>query len=299
MARPGTASTLGGHVDWLSGAIDFHVHAGPSFFPRWGDGPAVATVCRDAGMAGVLLKANVGGTVEVAAALSVTNAPLRVAGGVVLNRYVGGVNPDAAVAGVRLGGRCLWFPTIDSDDHVRAYGTTGAYDRQAGGTEGTRSISILDTDGNLTDAANEVLAIARDEDVCVATGHLSARAIDRLLDVAADIGLRRWLVQHPCFAPPALDLDTIERVVARGACVELTYLSVSPMWSDVTLDRCVDVMRRVGSQSVVVSSDAGQPHNPSPTEALRSFAQSLHERGVPAADVRRSLVDTPTRLLGW
>lgn len=87
--------------------------------------------------------------------------------------------------------------------------------------------------------------------------------------------------------------------MARGACVELTYLSVSPMWSDVTLDRCVEVMRRVGSHSVVVSSDAGQPHNPSPAEALRSFAQSLHERGVPAADVRRSLVDAPTRLLGW
>lgn len=169
MSHAGTASPLGGQVDWLSGAIDFHVHAGPSFFPRWGDGPAVATVCRDAGMAGVLLKAHEGTTVEVAAALSVTHAPLRVAGGVVLNRYVGGVNPDAALASVKLGGRCLWFPTIDSDDHVRAYGTTGAYDRQAGGTEDTRGISILDADGELTDAAKEVLAIARDEDVCVAT----------------------------------------------------------------------------------------------------------------------------------
>ncbi len=299
MARAFPASSRGGQVDWLSGAIDFHVHAGPSFFPRWGDGPAVAAVCRDAGLGGVLLKAHEGSTVEVAAALSVTHGPLRVAGGVVLNRYVGGVNPDAALASVRLGGRCLWFPTIDSDDHVRAYGSTGAYHRQAGGTEDAQTISVLNADGALTGPAMEVLAIARDHDVCVATGHLSALAIDRVLDAAADIGLRRVLVQHPCFATPALDLDAIERVVGRGACVELTYLSVSPMWSDVTLERCVEVMRRVDGDSVVVSSDAGQLHNPSPPEALRSFAQSLHERGVAAADVRRALVDTPAGLLGW
>lgn len=285
-------------IDWLSGAIDLHVHAAPSFFPRWGDGPAVAEICRDAGMAGVLLKAHEGSTVEVAAALSVTHAPLRVAGGVVLNRYVGGINPDAVDASVRLGGRCVWFPTIDSDDHVRAYGSTGAYDRQSGGTQDDRSLSVLDADGALTRAAREVLAIARDHDVCVATGHLSAQAIDRVLDAAVDLGLSRVLVQHPCFATPHLSVDAIERLAARGACVELTYLSVSPMWSDVTLDLCVEVARRVPPGTLVLSSDAGQRHNPAPPEALRSFAQSLHERGVPAADVRRALVDTPARLLG-
>jgi hypothetical protein len=285
-------------IDWLDGAIDLHVHAGPSFFPRWGDGPAVARACLDAGMRGVLLKAHEGSTVEAAAALSGTHAPLDVAGGVVLNRYVGGINPDAAEASVRLGGRCIWFPTIDSSDHVRAYGSTGAYDHQSGGTQDTCGLAVVDADGALTPPAREVLAIARDHDVCVATGHLSAQEIDRVLDAARDLGLRRVLVQHPCFATPRLDLDAVEHAVRRGACVELTYLSVSPMWNDVTIDRCVEVMRRVGSGSVVVSSDAGQPHNPSPPEALRSFAQSLHERGVPAADLRTALVDTPAELLG-
>jgi hypothetical protein len=36
-----TPADRGGPIDWLSGAVDLHVHAAPSFFPRWGDGPAV------------------------------------------------------------------------------------------------------------------------------------------------------------------------------------------------------------------------------------------------------------------
>jgi hypothetical protein len=252
-------------------------------------------------MAGILLKAHEGSTVEAAAALEVMHGPLRVADGVVLNRYVGGVNPDAVQASVRLGGRCVWFPTIDSDDHVRVYGSTGAYYQQSGGIQDTPAISALDTDGALTAPAREVLAIARDHGVCVATGHLSARAIDRVLDASRDLGLERVLVlvQHPCFATPHLDLDAIEAVAARSGCVELTYLSVSPMWSDVTLDRCVEVMRRVAPGAIVVTSDARQPHNPAPPEALRSFAQSLHERGASAAGLRRALGETPARLLGW
>jgi predicted metal-dependent TIM-barrel fold hydrolase len=81
--------------------------------------------------------------------------------------------------------------------------------------------------------------------------------------------------------------------------VELTYLSVSPMWRDTTVAACAGVARRLGAERVVLSSDAGQRHNPSPPEALRAFAQSVHEAGVPAADVLRMLGETARGLLGW
>ena len=103
---------------WLEGAIDLHVHCGPSFFTRWGDGLDLTRVCEQAGMAGVLLKAHEGSTVAQSAVLDRLSPPLMVSGGVVLNRYVGGINPAAAEAALRLGGRCIWFPTIDADAHA-------------------------------------------------------------------------------------------------------------------------------------------------------------------------------------
>src|SRR5262245_47755088 len=176
-----TVQAVAGH-GWLEGAIDLHVHCSPSFFPRWGDGLDVARACERAGMAGVLLKAHEGSTVELASVLDRLAPSLRVAGGVVLNRYVGGVNPAAVEAALRRGGRCGWFPTLDADAHRRAFGSTGRFPEQRGGIESPTGIRVLDDDGNLVDAAHEVLALAAEHDALIATGHLDRDEIGGLLD---------------------------------------------------------------------------------------------------------------------
>lgn len=291
----GTSSTPA----WLEGAVDLHVHCGPELFPRWGDGVDVAAACEAAGMAGVLLKAHHGSTQEMAAVLTRTSNTLKVAGGVVLNRYVGGINPAAVEASLRTGAKCVWFPTIDAEGHVRAFGGTGAYPAQRGGQESGAGISILDEKGRCLPETREVLKLVAEHDVLVATGHLMAAEIDVLLREAGEMGVIKFLINHVSFATPDLDEDAVRDFVERGAMVELTYLDVSPMWQMSTLENTVRLFRRAGADNVVLSSDAGQPHNPAPPEALRVFAQSLHERGLLAKDVRRTLTDNPRRLLGW
>src|SRR5262245_64201581 len=113
-----TVQAVAGH-GWLEGAIDLHVHCSPSFFNRWGDGLDVARACEQTGMAGVLLKAHEGSTVPEATILDRLVPSIDVFGGVVLNRYVGGINPAAAEAALRLGGKCIWFPTVDAHAHAQ------------------------------------------------------------------------------------------------------------------------------------------------------------------------------------
>jgi hypothetical protein len=285
-----------GHT-WLDGAIDLHVHCAPSFFARWGDGLDLASSCEQAGMAGVLLKAHEGATVREAAVLDRLSTSLLVLGGVVLNRYVGGINPAAAEAALRLGGRCIWFPTMDADAHARAFGSTGAYPSQRGGIESPSGIRVLDDEGRLVEAAQEVLALAAEHDALVATGHLDGTEITALLAAARDTGVRRFLVQHPFFQVPGLRVEELEPLVARGAAIELTYLNVSPMWRMSTVAQAAEALSRLGGDAVVVSSDAGQAHNPSPPEALRSFAQALYEHGVVATELNKALRHTPLRLV--
>ncbi len=282
---------------WLQGAIDLHVHCAPSFFARWGDGLDVARSCEQAGMAGVLLKAHEGSTVGEAAVLDRLSPSLGVHGGVVLNRYVGGINPAAVEAALRLGGRCIWFPTMDADAHAQAFGSTGAYPSQRGGIESPTGIRLLDDEGVIVDAAREVLALAVEHDALVATGHLGGNEIAALLDAARQAGVRRFLVQHPSFTVPGLSADEVEPLVEQGAVVELTYLNVSPLWRTSTVTEAAEMLSRFGGDAVVVSSDAGQAHNPSPPEALRAFAQALHELGVAQAELTKALCDTPRRLL--
>jgi hypothetical protein len=285
-----------GH-EWLQGAIDLHVHCAPSLFTRWGDGLDVARACEQAGMAAVLLKAHEGSTVAEAAVLDRLSPSFEVAGGVVLNRYVGGINPAAAEAALRLGGRCIWFPTVDAEAHARAFGSTGAYPSQRGGIESPRGIRLLDDDGEIIEAARDVLALAAGHDALVATGHLDGAEIAALLAAARQAGVRRFLVQHPSFTVPALGSDELRPLVEQGAVVELTYLNVSPLWRTSTVSEAAEILTRLGGDAVVVSSDAGQAHNPAPPEALRSLAQALYEKGVAQAELSKALRDTPRRLL--
>jgi hypothetical protein len=282
---------------WLEGAVDLHVHCAPSFFTRWGDGLDVARSCELAGMAGVLLKAHEGSTVAAAAILDRLYPSLNVFGGVALNRYVGGINPAAAEAALRLGGRCIWFPTIDADAHARAFRSTGAYPSQSGGIESPTGIRLLDDRGKLVDAAREVLALAAEHDALVATGHLDRSEIAALLAAARQAGVQRFLVQHPFFTVPGLGPDELEPLARQGAVAELTYLNVSPVWRTSTVEEAAETLCRLGGDAVAVSSDAGQAHNPSPPEALRSFAQALYEHGVAATEVTKALRDTPHRLI--
>src|SRR5437899_581037 len=144
---------------WTGGAVDLHVHCAPSFFARWGDGLDVVRACEAAGMAAVLLKAHEGATYDGASVLDRLSETVRVRGGIVLNRYVGGLNPAAVEAAIRLGARCIWFPTLDADAHARAFGSTGAYPAQRGGIESPSGIRILDGEGRLVREAREVLAL--------------------------------------------------------------------------------------------------------------------------------------------
>jgi hypothetical protein len=282
---------------WLQGAIDLHVHCAPSFFTRWGDGLDLMRACEHAGMAAVLLKAHEGSTVAEAAVLNRLST-LEVVGGVVLNRYVGGINPAAAEAALRLGGRCIWFPTMDADAHAKAFGSTGAYPSQRGGIESATGIRVLDDEGELVQTARDVLALAAEHDALVATGHLDGGEIRALLGTARQAGVQRFLVQHPSFTVPGLGMSELEPLVEQGAVVELTYLNVSPLWRTSTVEQGAEILARLGGEAVILSSDAGQAHNPSPPEALRSFAQALYEQGIAESELAKTLRDTPRRLLG-
>jgi hypothetical protein len=285
-------------MNWTDGAVDLHVHCAPSLFARWGDGLDVVLACEAAGMAAVLLKAHEGATYDGAAVLDRLSATVSVRGGIVLNRYVGGLNPAAVEAALRLGGRCVWFPTLDADAHAHAFGSTGAYPAQRGGIESPSGIRLLDDAGRCVPEACELLALAAEHDVLVATGHLSGAEVAELQRCAAAAGVRRFLVQHPCFSVPALSAAELEPLVRAGATVELTYLSISPLWQTSTIAEAAALLHRFGGERVVLSSDAGQDHSPAPPDALAAFAQSLHEYGVPEPELRKALVDTPSRLLG-
>src|SRR5262245_65565479 len=77
------------------------------------------------GFAGLVMKNHFEGTASRARLAAQVAGGLKVYGGLVLNRYVGGVNPHAVDAALRLGARVIWMPTLDAACHRRAFRLRG------------------------------------------------------------------------------------------------------------------------------------------------------------------------------
>ena len=100
----------------LKGSFDLHVHAGPDpYHERPLDALEAARYAHEAEMAGFVLKSHQFPTATIAHALRRIYPGLNVAGAIVLNAEVGGLNPDAVQAAADLGARVVWMPTYGAD----------------------------------------------------------------------------------------------------------------------------------------------------------------------------------------
>ena len=104
----------------LKGAYDLHMHAAPSPFGRAMDDYGLLQEADAAGMGGIMLKSHYEST---AARAQLVNAhggcTAKAFGGIVLNWPVGGLNPYAVAAGLKMGVRIVWMPTRDSENCLK------------------------------------------------------------------------------------------------------------------------------------------------------------------------------------
>jgi hypothetical protein len=287
---------FGGRLIDMHGAIDLHFHSYPDLFPRGADDIEIAIAARNMGMGGLLIKGHHENTVTRAYLLSRIIPGIKIYGGIVLNSYVGGINPAAVEAVLRLGGKQVWMPTIDAGFHAEKHGGTGRYDAQQGGRSG-EGIWILDENGKLKPEVHEVLELVAHYNVILGTCHLSPREIVALVKQARQTGVQKILITHPFFKVPHLDLETLEELVRMGGTAEFGYCTISPAWHYATPEQIVHAIQRIGASHAVLMSDTGQRHNPLPPEALRVFAQTLFEKGLSEDEIKQMIVTNPTNLL--
>lgn len=285
----------------LEGAYDLHVHTHPCLFPRLCDDRAAVTAAAQAGLAGMMLKCHHESTVSRARELQREFDNFKVFGGIVLNEYVGGINPQAVEAALKMGAKEVWMPTIDADNHAKAHGSKGKYDVQEGGSTGDGSeikgVSVLDSEGNINRQTKEVLKLVAEFDVILGTCHLSPDEIYKLVKAAKELGVKKILITHPFFKVPALSVSQLKELVAMGAKAEFGYCTVSPMWHYATVQEVTAALKEIGAENAIIISDAGQRHNPMPHESLRVFAQCLYECGMSKEELRLLMVDNPKALL--
>jgi hypothetical protein len=274
-----------------------HCHPFPDLFPRFADDIEIVIAARDAGMKAIVMKCHHESTVSRAYLVQRMVPGIRVFGGIVLNSYVGGINPAAVEAALRLGGKEVWMPTVDAGYHALVHGGTGGYDAQKGGRSSQEGIWITDAEGRLKPEVEEVVKLVAEHNAILSSSHLSPKEIVALVKQARAFGVQKLVVTHPFFKVPNLDIPTLEEIVRLGGMPEFGYCTVSPAWQYASPDKVVEAVGRVGASRCLLVSDTGQRHNPLPSEALRIFAQTVYEKGIAEDDVLTMISRNPADLI--
>ena len=156
----------------LEGIIDLHVHAGPDVRVRKMSLVDLAQAADDAGMRSLLVKNHHTSTVLAASAVMEQGPGIRVFGGLALNEWVGGLNPGAVDAALKMGARAIWMPTLSAENERIHLGKPGT------------GITVLDPGGGLKEEVQEILRLIAESDVILATGHLSPAEIVAVVKAA-------------------------------------------------------------------------------------------------------------------
>jgi len=172
----------------LRGAIDLHLHAAPSVFPRAMNDLEAAESASRWEMAGFVLKAHEGSTAERASIANLAVQGGRALGSVVLNHFVGGLNPLAVEMALVLGARVVFLPTIHAANHMRHFGGPTFSPTVPSRFRPVQGIELLDSDGRLRPEAFDILDIVRNAGAVLATGHISPMETDKLVSAAAREG---------------------------------------------------------------------------------------------------------------
>ena len=287
------------HTLSMEGTCDLHIHGGPDVVDRIGTDLEIARQAQEAGMKAIVLKSVIAPSYVRAWHTRQQFPGLQVFGGVALDYHVGGINPLAVEPCIRMGGKVVWMPTYHAYGHSLAFGCIGDF-KYAGGdtvTELPPPIKAVDEDGALSKDTLEVMAQCRDGNIILASGHLSTQETLTMAEGARRMGLKKFVVTHPFFKVPHMDVDTIGRLLELGAYIEFCANEMCPIPGSANLEDYVTCIRRFGSERMVLSSDAGHNRKGWPVEELRIFAQWLAYSGVPEETLHRMLCETPAQLL--
>ncbi len=270
----------------LEGLIDLHVHTAPDVVERYADDIDIAHAAAAEGMRAVLLKSHVTVTADRAAIAQKVVPGLRVFGGLALNEAVGGLNPCAVEAALRLGAREIWLPTLDA-----------ANDRSHRGRPG--GLSVFSVDGSIVPSVHEILDLIRDGEAILGTGHLSAGETMAVIRLARERGVRAILITHPEAPFINLPLAAQEEVKGPDVFFERCYVfALPPDEAVASVARMAAHIRRVGIESTVLSTDLGQASNPSPVAGLRQYLARLRNEGFSWPQIRRMAGENAAYLLG-
>lgn len=293
----------------MIGAFDLHLHAGPEVIPRKYDAIQAGEALRQEGMGGAVLKSHYFSTVPFVK-MAHERGYDNVWGSVTLNHYLGGLNPFAlrASLGMQHNGnqllKMVWMPTVHAAAHLAVRKADGElYDVPPEWTGGLITGTPVEqvppiclTDNAVQTNLKEILRIIADNDLILATGHISKEEVFHLVPLARSMGVGKIILTHPAYETTKLTVEDILRLTALGGVYAEESYALMPI-DDLTPADVATYIRGVGAEHTIMTTDLGQKARMSSGEGMTLFASLMESEGISPTDLHTMMVDNPRKLL--
>jgi Family of unknown function (DUF6282) len=288
--------------DILVGAIDPHVHSGPSIAARAIDHLELAQSMSTARFAAVITKDHDYSGV-IAATMIGTHHPeliTKVYSSIVLNNVVGGFNPYAVEHTAAMGGKTVYMPTLAAENHLRwEKNGTWAHPASTQKMRPASAIRVFDQSGQILDEVKEVLDIVARNDMALASGHLHISETWKIFEEAKRRGVARLILTHPEEIVDA-SLNDVKGIASMGAFVEhsLCMFLEGSKFKVAGPDDMRKLIEAAGVSQTIMGSDLGQPGVFSPLEGFRLGVKMCLDLGFTDDEVHQMVSTNTARAFG-
>ena len=286
----------------LVGAIDTHVHSGPSIAPRGLDHLELVRQMSQARFAAVITKDHDYSGVATAALIAKNFPELRtkIYSCIALNNVVGGLNPYAVEHTAAMGGKLVFMPTLAAEHHLRWEKTSGwVHPASTQKIRPAAGVPVLDANKQVRDDTKEILDICARTGLALASGHLHISETWLVFEEAKRRGVKTLILTHPEDIVDA-SLNDVRGIAALGAFVEhsLCMFLEGSRFKTRTGEDLRQQIEAAGVDQTIMCSDLGQTGIFTPLEGFRRGVKLCIDLGYDDAQIRKMVSTNAARAFG-
>lgn len=286
----------------LSGAVDPHVHSGPSIAPRAVDHLELARMMSAAGFAAVVTKDHDYAGVTCAAMIAHHHPELttKVFSGIALNNVVGGLNAYAVEHTAAMAGKIVWLPTLSAENHLRWQAGSGwSHPASTQKIRPASAVPLFDEAGKMLPELLDVLDVCAATGLALASGHIHVSETKKVFAEARRRGVERLIFTHPEDIVGATMEDAVE-IADMGAQVEhsLAFFLEGSKFRTRTTEELQQFIDRVGPGRTILCSDLGQVGTLTPLEGFQQAVATCLALGYRDADIQAMVAGNAATVIG-
>lgn len=290
-------------AELLKGAVDLHIHSGPSLMPRLIDHVEALQQAAEVGMSAILLKDHYYPTMPIATLLNshYPHGP-KVLGAIVLNNPLGSFNPHAVDYALKQGARVVWMSTAHAQNHLDHDKKDAEFKNKfpvnSKKTVEPIGLTLTDPTGKVVDSVKQILDLIAEADAVVSGGHHHVSELWPFYEEAKKRGVKRMFLNHPTYVNEASFQD-ISQLVSMGVKMEHSICMFVPSTFHLfDAEHLKQVIDAAGVENTFLGSDLGQTNNPTPVQGFRQVIGMLLDLGYSDEEIRRMVSTNARELVG-